>query len=129
MVEKLFDPKYFGRTVMVPSLAACDPDYDPEKGYWRGASWAPTTYVAICGLREYGFREEAERIARNWYNAAAELFERTSTIWENISPEQCHEPKARSGRDFCGWSALAPIALPIEFGWVLHLDQIAANGR
>ena len=119
MVEKLFDPRFFGRPVMVPSLAACEPDYDPEKGYWRGACWPPTTYMTILGLKSYGYVKEAEQVARRFYNANAELFVRTGTIWEDISPEQCHEPKARACRDFCGWSALAPIALPIEWNWTI----------
>lgn len=119
MVEKLFDPRFFGRPVMVPSLAACEPDYDPEKGYWRGACWPPTTYMTILGLKSYGYVKEAEQVARRFYNANAELFVRTGTIWEDISAEQSHEAKSRACRDFCGWSALAPIALPIEWNWTI----------
>lgn len=117
LVEKLNDPKFFGTPIAVPSIATCEPDYEPETAYWRGACWPPTTYMVICGLRENGFTKEAEDIARKWYNANAELFVRTKTVWENISPEQCHRPKKESGGDFCGWSALAPIAIPVEFGW------------
>lgn len=117
MIEKLSDPGFFGTPVPVPSLAASDPDFEPETGYWRGAVWPPTTYMTICGLREYGFTKEAEAIARRWYNANAEFFVRTGTVWENLPPDQCVKMKRRSGRDFCGWSALAPIALPAEFGW------------
>lgn len=117
MVERLSDPKYFGTLVPVPSLAASDPDFEVQSGYWRGAVWPPTTYMTICGLREYGFTREAESIARRWYNANAEFFVRTGTVWENLPPDQCRTMKRRSGRDFCGWSALAPVALPAEFNW------------
>ena len=117
MVEKLFDPKFFGTPVMLASLARCDPDYNPEHGYWTGPAWPPTTYMTICGLKEYGFAKEAEEVAKRWYNGAYEIFLKTGTLWENWSPEQWDEQKGWAAKDFCGWTALAPIALPAEFGW------------
>ena len=117
MTAALEDPELFGRPVPVPSLAANDPAYRPETAYWCGAVWPPTTYMTILGLKAYGFDELAERIARRWYNANAALFEKTGTIFENVSPEQCDHPKSAAGRDFCGWSALVPITLPRLFGW------------
>ena len=117
MVEKLFDPGFFGTPVMLASLARRDPDYNPENGYWTGPAWPPTTYMTICGLRAYGFSKEAEEVARRWYNGVYEIFLRTGTLWENWSPEQWASQKGWAAKDFCGWSALAPIALPREFGW------------
>lgn len=117
MCQMLKDKRFFGRPVPFPALSADDPDYNPEKGYWQGSSWPPTTYVAIRGLREYGFEKEAEEAARRYYNANAALFRGSGTIFENISPEQCQHPKARAARDFCGWGALAPVALPCDFKW------------
>ena len=118
MVAALTDPELFGRPVPVPSLAKADPSYAPETGYWTGAVWPPTTYMTLRGLRLYGYEELAQQLARKWYNANARLFELTGTIWENVSPEQCDRPKRMSGREFCGWSALAPVTLPVEFGWL-----------
>ncbi|MBR1609711.1 MAG: hypothetical protein IJ678_08880 [Kiritimatiellae bacterium] len=118
VVAALKDPARFGRPVPFPALSAADPDYDPENGYWLGASWPPTTYAAIRGLVEWGETDFAEESARRWYNANAELWVRTGTVWENVSPEQCERPKNRSGFDFCGWGALAPVAMPAEFGWL-----------
>ena len=117
MAAALENPDIFGRPVPVPSLAANDPDYAPETAYWRGAVWPPTTYMTILGLRAYGMDSLAERVARRWYNANAALFEKTGTIFENISPEQFDHPKSAAGRDFCGWSALAPVSVPALFGW------------
>ena len=73
--------------------------------------------MTILGLRAYGMDSLAERVARRWYNANAALFEKTGTIFENISPEQFDHPKSAAGRDFCGWSALAPVSVPALFGW------------
>ena len=50
-------------------------------------------------------------------NANAARYEKTGTFWESISAEQCGHAKEQSGKDFCGLGALAPIALPAEFGW------------
>ena len=111
------DPEAFGRPVPLPCLPADDPDYRPETGYWCGGVWPPTNYIAIRGLQLYGYDELAEDIARRWYNANAEIFVQTGTVYENLSPERCDRPRELSGYDFCGWGALAPVALPREFGW------------
>ncbi len=116
-VSVLKDERHFNRPVPLPTLSASDPDYDPENGYWRGSVWPSTNYAAIAGLRAYGFEAEAEDIARRWYNACANLYVNTGTVWENISPEQCDRNKNVSMKDFCGWGALAPVAIPAEFGF------------
>ena len=119
VIDALKDPARFNRPFPFPAVPADDPeDYQPETAYWRGVVWPPTTYVALHGLLEWGERDFAEDAARRYYNANAALFESTGTVWENISPEQCEHPKEMSGRDFCGWGALAPVALPAEFGWL-----------
>jgi glycogen debranching enzyme len=114
-VTVLRDPAKFNRPVPVPALSADDPDYAPETGYWRGSVWPPTTYMLLRGLRKVGEEELAKDFARRNYAAHAALYRATGTVWENISPEQCERPKAHSGRDFCGWSALTPIAIAKEF--------------
>ena len=117
LARAALDEKGFGRPCGLPALPADDPDYRPETGYWCGVVWPPTTYMTVRGLAETGHREAAELIARRWYNANAALWERDRTCYENISPEQCDHAKTRSGRDFCGWSALAPVAIPVDFGF------------
>lgn len=111
VIAVLKDPAKFNRPVPLPTLAACEPEYNPEKGYWHGSVWPPTSYVAIRGLMKLGQKELALDFTRRYYNACAELWRKTHTIYENISPEQCDHPKERSGTDFCGWGALAPVAL------------------
>lgn len=117
MVSVIRDVNCFNRPVPFPALSADDPDYEPETAYWRGAVWPSTNYALLRGLVECGYATFAEEAARRYYNANAALFEKTGTIWENLSAEQCDHVKERSGRDFCGWGAIAPIALPAEFGW------------
>ena len=113
LVKALEDPKLFGTKVPVTSLAVSDPDFN-DKGYWVGASWPPTTYMTIVGLKQYGFDTLAEKIARTWYNANALVWVKEKTVRENL---RSRTGAGSSGRDFCGWGALAPVALPVEMGW------------
>ena len=117
MAAVMTDPRYFGRPIPLPALSADDPDYAPLTGYWQGTVWPPTTYVAICGLRAYGEMEAARKIARAWYNGNAEYYVRMKTVVENMVPdyELIGQKRRRFGTDFCGWGALAPIAIPAEF--------------
>ena len=71
--------------------------------------------MALRGLQAVGEEALARQYARRYYNACLNLYLKTDTIWENISPEQCDQPKQAAGSDFCGWGALAPIAVYREF--------------
>lgn len=111
----LADPRRFNRPVPFPALAADDPDYQPETGYWRGAVWPCTTYTVLLGLRKIGAEAFARDAARRYYDACATLYCSTGTIWENISPEQCQTPKKRAMDNFCGWGALGAVNIAREF--------------
>ena len=117
MIATLFDPAVFYRTVPLASLEAGDPDYTPEKEYFKGPAWPNLNFLAIRGLCEYGHRTEAEKLARLWYNCCAALYEKTGGIYENLSSEQFDHPKERSFPDYAGHGCLTPVALPAMFGW------------
>ena len=127
MVETIANPRCFGREFGPPALSADDRDYDPINGYWLGPIWPPTTYVLVCGLRACGETEAARKIAHAWYNANAELFVREKTVFENIPPvrELIGRRNRKPGRDFCGWGALAPVAIPAEWPIDADIDQPA----
>lgn len=114
LTRSLRDPAGFGRPVPVPSLPADDPDYCRWGNYWRGGVWAPTTYMVLRGLREAGQDTLATTLARRIVHAADRVFQATGTFWENYSPEfPAYGLPARP--DFCGWTALIPIAIRREF--------------
>lgn len=115
LITELKNPDRFCQPCGVPSLSADDPDYDLEKGYWRGQVWPHIVYMILCGLRDYGEEKLAREIAEKYHRAVSRLYEVTGTIWENIPPDQCETPSVRSGRDFCGWAALGPVAIFREF--------------
>lgn len=114
LTRSLRDPSAFGRPVPVPSLPADDPDYCPWGNYWRGGVWAPTTYMVLRGLRQVGHDPLATSLAARIVRAVDRVFAATGTFWENYSPEfPAYGLPARP--DFCGWTALIPIAIRREF--------------
>ncbi len=119
----LVDPAKFGRPVPVPSLAADDPDYAPDGGYWRGSSWAPTTYMVLKGLQQVNRMDLAEKLALSYVQAVYDLLLETDTFWENIAPERA-APGNWSAPDFCGWSGLGAVSIPREF---LRGEHSASN--
>lgn len=121
LVSELQNSATFGRKNRVPSLAANQPGYDRNGGYWRGAVWSPTDEMVIAGLEQYGFRNLAASIARNHLEEVANTFQATGTIWENYSPDATQAGKPAKG-DFVGWSGLAPITFLIRYGVGLEAD-------
>ncbi|MDD6176046.1 MAG: trehalase family glycosidase [Firmicutes bacterium] len=127
LVERASDPKTFGGAVPLVSLSRSDSDYSPDGKYWRGSMWLPAAYAALKGFALYGYFDAA-------HTAAAKILEhmyRTyidytpHTIWECYSPEE-HKPGTQTQgetvvrKDFCGWSALGPISIYLEFVLGFH---------
>ena len=99
----LDDPQKFNRPHRIPTLAADDPGYDKNGGYWRGSVWAPTTYMVLRGLRAIGHRDLAYSIALNHFNSVTKVFRDTGTFFENYCPEKI---EGRSRKNHVGWSGL-----------------------
>lgn len=114
MVARLTDPAQFWRQIPVAALPADMPGFSSDGGYWRGGVWAPTNYMLIRGLQRCGRHGLARRLAIAWYSAVAEVFKTTVTFWENYAPDAVAPGKPSRG-DFCGWTAIAPIAIWREF--------------
>jgi neutral trehalase len=109
LLRHLTDPAQFWRAVPLASTPADDARFAPAGDYWLGSVWAPTHYVVIRGLLRCGENALAERLARQYYWCVAEIHARTGTFCENSAPGGPSRP------DFCGWTAIAPIALQREF--------------
>ena len=114
LIQHLIDPRKFWRTVPIASTPADSPDFDPTGGYWRGSVWAPTNYMILRGLNACGHHALARRLALRYYDCVAQVYERTGTFWENYAPDAV-APGGQAKPDFCGWTALAPIALYHEY--------------
>ncbi len=122
LVERISDPMTFGGDVPLISLARNDGDFEEDGRYWRGSLWLPTAYVALKGLSRYHFDDEVQeaacKILHHMYRTYRDY--EPHTIWECYSPTECAPATTADGRalvraDFCGWSALGPISIYIEF--------------
>ena len=111
--DHLMDPQSFYRTTPFATLAPSEKLYNPKGGYWRGSSWAPTTYQAVKGLERYGFEKDAAAATAKYLTSMAVVFRETGTVWENYAPDS-RERGNQSKPDFVGWTGCGPIALLIE---------------
>jgi len=116
-LSHLSDERAFNRPHRVPSLSADHPDYDPGGGYWRGAVWAPTTYMVLRGLTHVGRDALAHAIARNHLDNVVAVFRSQGTLFENYAPEN---PEGKCRRDFVGWTGIPPIAVLFEYAFGLR---------
>ena len=113
-LSHLSDPEEFYRKTPLPALSAADPDYVGWGDYWLGGVWAPTAYMVLKGLSANGKTELASDLARKIYDNVAIVFEATGTFWENYAPDLISYGMP-SKKDFCGWTALIPIAFYKEY--------------
>ena len=44
--------------------------------------WAPVNFIDVEGMRRYGFKDDADRVAREWINTVASNFRKDNTIRE-----------------------------------------------
>jgi glycogen debranching enzyme len=121
LAAELENPKTFKRLNRVPTLAADEPGYVPSGGYWKGSVWAPTDTMVMRGLENYGYHALARDIALNHLNVAAQVFEKTGTIWENYAPDEAAQGNP-ARKDFAGWSAIGPVLYLMEYAIGLRAD-------
>ncbi len=136
LAELLRDPSCFGGLVPWPSVARNDPAFRGTGHYWRGGVWVPTAYVSARALAENGYaalaREATIRLLDHL--AATYAASEPATIWEAYAPDR---PAPSTGKDdaylvrpdFCGWSALAPIAMLIEHVLGVGVDATTGTVR
>lgn len=116
VVKAICDEHIFNTVVPFPALAACDPEYEPEKHYWKGPSWPPTSYVAIKGLERMGEKALARNLALKYYRAALAVHNAVGGQWENLSSAQCRtNRKVLSACDYAGWANLVSVAIYEEY--------------
>ena len=121
LAARLTDPDCFGGPVPWPSVARDDPAYRPTGHYWRGGVWVPNAYVAARALADNGHAGLAHAASLQLVRHLARTYAdyQPATIWEAYSPERPTPSTAKDDAeiarpDFCGWSALAPIAMLID---------------
>jgi len=118
-VAHLMNKNEFDRTTRVPSLAASDPHFDPNGGYWNGSVWASTNYMVLRGLTHCGLDSLAFEIGKSYHNTVTEVFGKTGTFFENYAPDYA---KGNDRTDFVGWTGLVPINVMIEYLFGIRAD-------
>ncbi len=108
LVKALRDPAAFARPHPVPTVAADEPGYVAEGGYWRGGVWAPTDYMVVAGLERAGYPGLARQIAQQHTEWLAQVHQAEGTVFEYYSAET-PGVGANDHRDFVGWTGLGPI--------------------
>ncbi|HEX6229801.1 MAG TPA: hypothetical protein VFZ41_10125 [Solirubrobacterales bacterium] len=108
--EHLLAEREFATPVAPPSVAGCEPSYQPGGGrgpirrYWRGPTWVNSAWLLWLGMRRLGYSAEAGRLAAGLIGAV-----------EREGLREYYDPRDGSGlgaRDFA-WSALiAELAEP-----------------
>ncbi len=78
--------QYFQQLCPLPTLSANQPRFNPRKGYWRGPVWIDNAYVAIKGLKTYGYDQEAGILRDKLVQNAEGLLEKGKPIHENYHP-------------------------------------------
>lgn len=130
MIARLSDESEFDTPFPIPALSKSHPDFSADGGYWCGGVWAPTTYMVLKGLDNYGHMSLSHKIAKKHLDAVVEVFERENTLFENYAPEKFggnfREGKPAK-RDFVGWTGLSPIAVLFEF--VFGIKPFASENK
>lgn len=130
LVKHLEDPEEFATRHPVPTLSRDDINYDPKGCFWRGGVWAPTNYMVVKGLKEFGYHALAREIACRHLSCMAELLGgEWDSVWECYAPE-CAAPATRKNpgeyarKDFVGWGGLGPIVMLVEDVLGLEIDAL-----
>lgn len=81
--------------------------------------WPHQQWIVIKGLLNYGFREDAERIARKWLNMNEKIFNQTGKFWEKYdvvnSEVGVFNPDRYPTQSGFGWTNAIFIRLVKEF--------------
>jgi len=129
----LLDRKQFNSEVPFATLSQRHEKFDEWGGYWLGASWAPTTHMALAGLLRTGAGLDAYSAAYRYIDAISQVYSQTGTIWENYAPRHLSfggspieaQPGQPAKREFVGWSGLGPITMLIENVIGIQPDALA----
>jgi glycogen debranching enzyme len=75
----------------IRTMAAGEGGYDPVS-YHNGSVWPHDNALIACGLRRYGFREEASRVAAALFDAAPRFEGRLPEVFAGYSRDEVREP-------------------------------------
>ena len=125
-IAHLTNENEFATPCMLPALSADHPSFSPDGAYWCGGVWAPTNYMVLRGLDQYGRYDLSYKIGRNYLDNVVSVFNDTGTVFENYAPMPGEDGKPRQGSiarsNFVGWTGIVPISVLFEYVFGLKPD-------
>lgn len=136
LATRVEDPDGLGGVVPWPSVERRDPAFSPAGHYWRGGVWVPVAYMAARALADHGHEKLAHRTTEALLTHMSRCLEEFTpgTIWEAYSPTSAAPSTAKDDVElvrpnFCGWSALGPVAMMFEHVLGFRVDALARQVR
>lgn len=132
-IAHLTNENEFATPFMLPALSADHPAFSTSGGYWCGGVWAPTNYMVLRGLDEYGKYDLSHKIGLNYLLNVVSVFRDTGTVYENYAPMFGEDGKPRPGSlshaDFVGWTGVVPITVLFEYVFGIKPDAASNTIR
>src|SRR3954451_20442148 len=87
-------------------LASCEPGWDDGTEHNHPTGWAYSHWFAVQGLRRYGYRDDADRVACKWLRLVAAEFERSGRFLERYDVVEPGRPTPGryETQDGFGWT-------------------------
>ena len=82
----MMDTAHFYTHVPFQTLSASHPQFNPNRGYWRGPNWLDQSYFGIKGLHNYGYHNEAHDATYKLMHNAEGVLAKGMSIRENYQP-------------------------------------------
>lgn len=116
------------------TMSASDAGYNPIE-YHNGTVWPHDTAIVAEGMRRYGFREEAARLAVSLFEAAQEFSYRLPEVFAGLPRNETEMPVAYpTASRPQAWSAGAPLMalrtlMGLDVNGELRSDSQGLRGR
>ena len=101
--EHLLNPKEFWAPHGIRTLSPDELLYDPIQGYWRGPVWVVSSYLMTHGLMNYGYREQARKLAEETEELLFQDLQTSGGMNECYNPE---DGRPLAGSHFVSWDLL-----------------------
>lgn len=89
-------------------VLTCEKNDVPGNYQWNYPNgWAPIQYIVIQGLLNYGYTEDAKRLAEKYVRLVDRVFEKTGNLWEkyNVVEGSINVTNEYEMPAMMGWSA------------------------
>lgn len=108
--EHLLNPEEFWSDYGLRSMAKNEPLYNTAESSnpsnWQGPVWVVSNYIMYVGLKNYGYDDEAKKLAENLVNTLYADYKECGAFHEYWNPET---GKSTIKKGFMNWNALVGI--------------------